>query len=96
MPEFTLILAGDHVYKMDYGELVRHHLARAADVTVSAVEAPCAAAAGQLGVLDIDGEGRIVGFEEKPARPSRCRGRPTFASPRWASTCSGRIRSSAP
>lgn len=69
MPEFTLILAGDHVYKMDYGELVRHHLARAADVTVSAVEAPCAAAAGQLGVLEIDGEGRIVGFEEKPARP---------------------------
>ncbi len=75
-PETVLILAGDHIYKMDYGHLLRYHAEKNADCTVSAVEVSCAEAAGQFGVLQIDTESRIVGFEEKPAEPKSLPGNP--------------------
>jgi len=68
-PDLVLVLAGDHIYKMDYRLLLRFHRERAARVTVSVIRVPAAQAAGQFGVLEVDANGRIVGFEEKPEQP---------------------------
>ena len=65
----VLILAGDHIYKMDYRRLRQFHLEHGAKLSVSVIRVPAALAAGQYGVLETDAEGRIVGFEEKPAHP---------------------------
>lgn len=67
--EHVLILAGDHIYKMDYRRLRRFHVERGAGLTVSVIQVPAALAAGQYGVLEVAREGRIVGFEEKPCDP---------------------------
>ena len=67
-PRHVLILSGDHIYKMDYSELLEFHVASGADVTVSTIEFPREAAC-HLGVLEIDRNQRIVGFEEKPKNP---------------------------
>ena len=68
-PELVLILAGDHVYKMNYQRLMEFHRSNAADVTVAALRVPVQEAAGQFGVLQITPESRIVDFVEKPAVP---------------------------
>ncbi len=70
-PETVLLLAGDHIYKMDYRRLREYHQACEASLTVSVIRVPAAVAAGQFGVLEVDDHGRIVGFEEKPEQP-RC------------------------
>ncbi len=66
---YVLVLAGDHVYKMDYGRLLQDHVAKAAKMTVACVEVPLAAAHA-LGVMRVDEHDRIVGFQEKPAAPA--------------------------
>ena len=66
--EVVLILAGDHVYKMNYDELIAYHLAKGADVTVPLYRVPIEEA-HRFGVLTADDDGRIVQFEEKPDRP---------------------------
>jgi len=68
-PAYVLILAGDHVYKMDYGPLLAFHAEKQADMTVCCMPVPIAEAAGQLGVMTVDEEGRIIGFDEKPENP---------------------------
>ena len=67
-PDRVLILSGDHVYKMDYSGMLASHLETGADLTVACVEVPLGRA-GQLGVMEIDAESRIVGFQEKPENP---------------------------
>jgi glucose-1-phosphate adenylyltransferase len=67
--DHVLILAGDHIYKMDYRRLRRFHLECGAKLTVAVIRVPAALAAGQYGVLEVDSTGRIVGFEEKPEQP---------------------------
>jgi glucose-1-phosphate adenylyltransferase len=67
--QYVLILAGDHVYKMDYSVMLAEHVAQRADVTVACVEVPLADATS-LGVVSVDAEGRIDSFQEKPARPA--------------------------
>lgn len=67
-PGHVLILAGDHVYKQDYGRLIADHIAHGADVTVSCLEVPCAEASG-FGVVETDRNDDIIGFIEKPALP---------------------------
>jgi glucose-1-phosphate adenylyltransferase len=77
-PEYILILAGDHVYKMDYGRMLAEHVQRGADVTVGCVEVPRDEATA-FGVMDIDADERIVNFLEKPQNPPAIPGRPDRA-----------------
>ncbi|ROR32815.1 glucose-1-phosphate adenylyltransferase [Inmirania thermothiophila] len=77
-PEYVLILAGDHIYKMDYGALVAAHVANDADVTVAAIEVPRAEARA-FGVMAVDEHGRVTAFAEKPADPAPVPGRPDVA-----------------
>jgi len=77
-PEYVLILAGDHVYKMDYGELIAFHAKNNADMTVACIEVPLADATG-FGVMEVDGEGRVVAFVEKPKHPKPIVDKPGMA-----------------
>jgi len=74
-PRFVLILAGDHVYKMDYGPFLAEHVEKLADMTVCCLEVPLEEAAGALGVMTVDETGRVVAFDEKPANPTPVPGR---------------------
>ncbi len=69
-PEFVLILSGDHVYKMDYGEMLAAHVATEADMTVSCLEVPIAEASGAFGVMTVDERNRVTRFDEKPRDPT--------------------------
>jgi glucose-1-phosphate adenylyltransferase len=76
--EFIVILAGDHIYKMDYGVMLRDHIAKGADCTVACLEVPRMQATG-FGVMAIDADGRVTSFLEKPADPPGMPGRPDMA-----------------
>src|SRR6201987_3894644 len=67
--KYVFILSGDHIYKMNYGRMLRQHLDSGADVTVAVIEIPAEQAARQFGVIEVDKDYRICGFEEKPAQP---------------------------
>ncbi len=69
-PEYVLILSGDHIYKMDYGAMLAAHVEQQADMTVSCLEVPIAEATGAFGVMSVDEQLRITGFQEKPAAPT--------------------------
>lgn len=77
-PSFVLILAGDHVYKMDYGHFLAAHDEFEADMTVSCLEVPVEDAAGALGVMAVDEAGRVIEFQEKPEKPAEIPGKPGF------------------
>ena len=76
--EYIVILAGDHVYKMDYERMLVQHVNSGADVTVACVEVPVAAATG-LGIMAVDEQDRIVSFVEKPEHPPQMPDRPGWA-----------------
>jgi len=67
-PRHVLVLSGDHVYKMDYARLKEYHEANQADVTISVIETD-KDMASQYGVLEVDNDFRIIGFQEKPKAP---------------------------
>jgi glucose-1-phosphate adenylyltransferase len=75
-PDYVLVLAGDHIYKMDYGPMLAFHVESGADMTLSCLEVPLAEAAGAYGVMEVDANQRVIGFEEKPAAPKPIPGRP--------------------
>lgn len=75
-PGYVLLLAGDHVYKMDYGPMLAAHVQQEADLTISCIEVPRAEAAGALGVITVDETNRIVAFDEKPKAPAPIPGKP--------------------
>ena len=77
-PEFVLILAGDHIYKMDYGEMLAAHAASAADLTIACIEVPIEDAKS-FGVMSVDEYQRIVAFDEKPEQPTPIPGDPSRA-----------------
>jgi len=77
-PDFVLILAGDHIYKMDYGRLLAFHVEHKADMTVACLEVPLADATA-FGVMGVDENSRVVKFDEKPANPSPLPGNPDKA-----------------
>jgi glucose-1-phosphate adenylyltransferase len=74
-PRFVLILAGDHVYKMDYGSLLAFHADKEADMTVCCLELPVEEAAGQFGVMTVNEDGRVIEFNEKPEHPASIPGK---------------------
>jgi glucose-1-phosphate adenylyltransferase len=67
-PDLVLVLAGDHVYKMDYGPMIAFHVEKDADITVGVVQVPIASA-HQFGVMMVDDNQQVLRFSEKPARP---------------------------
>src|SRR5690606_14942564 len=67
-PAYVLVLAGDHIYKMDYGLMIGTHLKSGADVTVGCVEVPLEDAR-QYGLMVVDETNRVIGFREKPEHP---------------------------
>jgi glucose-1-phosphate adenylyltransferase len=77
-PRFVLVLAGDHVYKMDYGVMLAEHVEYGADVTVASIEVPVETASA-FGVMRTDAEGWLREFTEKPANPEPMPGDPTRA-----------------
>ncbi|WP_191058565.1 glucose-1-phosphate adenylyltransferase [Geminicoccus harenae] len=77
-PEYMVILAGDHVYKMDYGMMLQQHVDTGADVTVGCLEVPRMEATA-FGVMHVDEDSRIVAFLEKPADPPGIPGNPDKA-----------------
>jgi glucose-1-phosphate adenylyltransferase len=76
--EYILILAGDHIYKMDYGKMLATHVRNNADMTVACINVPLEDAKG-FGVLAVDDTDRVVEFAEKPANPKHMPDDPTKA-----------------
>jgi glucose-1-phosphate adenylyltransferase len=80
-PALVLILAGDHVYKMNYQEMIRHHGKHKADMTVACIPMPMEMSP-HLGVIEVDHENHVLGFQEKSRTPKTIPGKPCeiFAS----------------
>ena len=74
-PRHIVLLAGDHVYKMDYEPMLQQHVEQQADVTVGCIEVSCQEATG-FGVMAVDAADRITAFLEKPADPPSIPGKP--------------------
>jgi glucose-1-phosphate adenylyltransferase len=77
-PLHVLVLAGDHIYKMDYGPMIGFHVEKEADITVGVVEVPVSRAR-EFGVLAVDESNRVLSFLEKPNDPPPMPGRPDMA-----------------
>lgn len=67
-PDYVLVLSGDHIYRMDYREMLNSHIANGADATIAAIRVP-EKEASRFGILSANETGRITAFEEKPAKP---------------------------
>ncbi len=67
-PEYLLVLSGDHIYKMNYDKMLDYHKKMNADATIAVIEVPMKEAS-RFGIMNTDGNGRIVEFEEKPEHP---------------------------
>jgi glucose-1-phosphate adenylyltransferase len=77
-PRYMVILAGDHVYKMDYEIMLRQHVDTGADVTIGCLEVPRMEATG-FGVMAVDNRDRVIDFVEKPKDPPGIPDKPDFA-----------------
>ncbi len=77
-PEHVLIVAGDHIYKMDYGRMLAFHVKHRADMSVACIDVPLAEAR-EFGVMAIDSEDRVIDFVEKPQNPPAIPGQPERA-----------------
>ncbi|WP_455201498.1 glucose-1-phosphate adenylyltransferase [Kaarinaea lacus] len=77
-PDYVLILAGDHIYKMDYGPMIAAHVDSKADITVGCIEVPLQKAT-EFGVMSVDTDWKIKSFAEKPKRPDPMPNNPTMA-----------------
>jgi len=80
-PEHVFILSGDHVYKMDYRKMIAFHRERGADLTIAAIRMDRRSST-DFGVMEVDQDGRMIGFEEKPEIPKTIPGDPEGI---WAS-----------
>ena len=77
-PDYVLVLAGDHVYKMDYGQMLAFHHEQRADLTIGCIEVPLAEASA-FGVMSVDEAQRVLEFNEKPQAPQALPGRADVA-----------------
>jgi glucose-1-phosphate adenylyltransferase len=68
-PRHVIILAGDHVYKMDYAKMLQYHIERGAAATLATLEVPLAEA-NRFGIVTVDATDRVVAFHEKPSQPA--------------------------
>ncbi len=75
-PSDVAVFGGDHIYKMDVRQMLTFHRERGAACTVAALPYDRAAAAGQFGIIEVDADWRIIGFQEKPAEPKSVPGMP--------------------
>ena len=76
--EYVLILAGDHIYKMDYGQMLATHVRNQADMTVACINVPIEDAKA-FGVIGVDAADRVIDFKEKPEKPDALPDKPTQA-----------------
>ena len=74
-PDFVCVFGGDHIYKMDIRQMLGFHVDKGAELTVAAVPVPVDQAHA-FGVIEVDSEGRMLGFQEKPENPKEMPGRP--------------------
>lgn len=77
-PDYVLVLGGDHIYKMNYARMLAEHIAARADVTVCCIDVALEEAS-QFGIMAVNDEQRVTGFEEKPAHPRALPDDPTRA-----------------
>ena len=77
-PAQVLILAGDHIYKMDYGPMLAYHAEHGAQVTIGCIEVPLNQAR-EFGVMEVGDDGRVLNFTEKPDSPAPVPGKPDLA-----------------
>ena len=77
-PDYVLVLAGDHIYRMDYGAMIAYHVESGADMTVGCLEVDLETAKG-FGVMSVDEQGRVLEFAEKPDQPKPIPGRQDVA-----------------
>lgn len=77
-PDHVCIFGSDHIYKMDIKQMLEYHTEKQASLTVSAIRMPISEASA-FGVIEVDTEGRMIGFEEKPAHPKSIPGNPEVA-----------------
>lgn len=78
-PDDVCVFGSDHIYKMDIRQMLQFHSANNADLTVAAIRMPSSDCAKRFGVIEVDQNGRMIGFEEKPAVPKEIPGDPGFS-----------------
>lgn len=76
-PDLVAIFGGDHIYKMDINQMIGFHLSRAALLTIAAISVPVEEAS-EFGIIEVDTDNRMIGFQEKPKEPKEIPGRPGF------------------
>jgi glucose-1-phosphate adenylyltransferase len=77
-PSYVVVLAGDHIYKMDYRRMLRFHIDKGAQVTLASIEVPIQDGR-RFGIVAVDEEQRVIGFQEKPAQPAPIPNMPQLA-----------------
>jgi len=77
-PRYVMVLAGDHVYKMDYGQMIAEHVRSQADMTIASIEVT-REEARNFGVMSVADDGQVVGFTEKPDNPTSIPDKPDHA-----------------
>jgi len=78
-PKLVAVFGADHIYRMNIRQMIDEHQKKGADVTVAALPVRIEEAAGKFGVMEVDADWRIVGFEEKPRQPKPIPSEPNFA-----------------
>ena len=77
-PDIVAVFGADHIYRMDIGQMLDYHLEKKADITVAALPVP-RTEARSFGIIQTHPDGRVRGFQEKPARPTPIPRNPGFA-----------------
>lgn len=77
-PDHVAVFGGDHIYKMNINQMLQYHLSKGALATISCIPVPLDEARS-FGVVEVDDEGRMIGFEEKPKNPKHMPGKPGWA-----------------